>query len=97
MGNFDPGLSQNIMAWIGGVAAIAGLTAKVKTALEKMKFLRLNATVVGYLSSFAVSMAVPSVYLWLTSQFTVKLALLMGISMWMTASGIYDQFHTSQE
>lgn len=97
MNNYDPNLMMNIMAWIGGVAAVTGLTAKVKDALcALIKTPQLKA-LVGYIASGAVSFAVPAVYLWLTDQFAIKLVALMAISMWMTASGIYDQYHTPKQ
>lgn len=101
--NYDPILMQNIMAWIGGVAAVNGLTAKVKALvcwlIEKKKPIQDKRVVslIGYGSSMCISFATPALYLWLTDQWGIKLAILMGISIWMTASGLYDQFHTKEQ
>jgi hypothetical protein len=96
MKNYDPILIQNIMAWVGGIAAVAGLTSKVKNALCAIIKMPQLKTIIGYVSSGLVAFAVPSLYLWLTDQWGFKLAILMGISIWMAASGIYDQYHTKE-
>lgn len=94
--NYDPILMQNIIAWIGGVAAVNGLTSKVKNALCALAKTPQLKAVIGYVSSILVALAIPSTYLWLTNQWGFKLAVLMSISIWMTASGLYDQFRTKE-
>lgn len=90
---FDPILFQNMVAWIGGIAAIRGLTTKL-TNLFKNTHPGLKK-IIGYSASTLVAAAITGLYLGLTGQLTVPAAALYGIPMWLTASGIYDQGHAS--
>jgi hypothetical protein len=90
---FDPILFQNMIAWIGGISVVRGITTKI-TNLFKKAHPGLKK-VIGYAASILVSTTVTLLYLGLTGQLTVGLFGLYGLPMWLTASGIYDQVHTS--
>jgi len=89
--NYDPQLSNLILVWIGGVAAVQGLT-------EKLKWLYRNADsrlkkILNYISSILVSLVVTGAFLYLTDVFSVKAMILYTVPVWFVASGLYDAVH----
>ncbi len=89
--NYDPQLTNLILVWIGGAAAVQGLT-------EKLKWLYRNADsrlkkILNYITSVVVSLAVTGLFLFLTDVFSVKGMFLYALPVWLVASGIYDAIH----
>ncbi len=89
--NYDPQLSNLILVWIGGAAAVQGLT-------EKLKWLYRNADsrlkkILNYITSILVSLVVTGLFLFLTDMFSVKGMFLYALPVWLVASGIYDAIH----
>lgn len=92
--NFNPDLTGIIVAWIGGIAAVQGLTEHVKS-LWKNADPRL-AKILNYAASILVSLTVVAVFLILTDGFSFRSLFLYAIPIWLTASGMYDAFHTQK-
>ena len=91
---YDEQLLVNMIAWVGGLAGVTGLTAKItglfKNASDAVK------KIVGYVASILIAFLIPLVYFLLTGQFEIKVVLFYAISMWMVSSGIYDKYHTPE-
>ena len=95
MTNFNPELQGLILAWIGGIPAIIGLTEWLK-GLYKNADDRLKK-ILNYITSFVVSFGVCAAFLALTGQFRIKLILFEAIPLWLASSGSYDALHTKKE
>ncbi|MDY0231881.1 MAG: hypothetical protein WDA47_03255 [Bacilli bacterium] len=91
MTNFNPELQGLILAWIGGIPAIIGLTEWLK-GLYKNADDRLKK-ILNYITSFVVSFGVCAAFLALTGQFRISLTILECIPIWLASSGIYDATH----
>lgn len=89
---YNPAVLEAIIFWIGGIAAVQGLTEQLKK-LWKNADARL-ARVLNYVASVVMALAVPAVFLALNDMFSVKSLLLYAIPIWLMATGIYDAFHT---
>lgn len=85
---FDPGLTNTILVWLGGQAAVRALTSHIVKALDKLNC-QLH-TLWGYLVSVSLSVIITATFLWATDQFSGKSLVLYAVAVWVTASGIYD-------
>ena len=88
---FNPDVINLILIWIGGIAAVQGLTEKIK-GLWKSADQRVKK-ILNYGASVIVCLIVTGLFLFLNDSFSVKELLLYAIPIWLTASGIYDAFH----
>lgn len=87
---YEKSLTDMILVWIGGIAAVQGLTEKLK-ALWKDADQRLSK-ILNYLASVVVAVAVSGLFLYLNGLFSVKALFLHAIPIWLMATGIYDAF-----
>lgn len=88
---FNPDLMNLILFWIGGIAAVQGLTEKIK-GLWKNADPRLKK-ILNYTASVLVCLVIVALFLFLNDSFSVKSLFLYAIPIWLTASGIYDAYH----
>ncbi|HUM33643.1 MAG TPA: hypothetical protein PKX32_00120 [Candidatus Saccharicenans sp.] len=88
---FNPTLINLLLIWIGGIAAVQGLTEKVK-GLWKNVDQRLKK-ILNYGASVIVCLIVTGLFLFLNDSFSVKELFLYAVPIWLTASGIYDAYH----
>jgi hypothetical protein len=92
---YDPLVTQAILAGIGGIITVQGLTTYlmklVKNATETMK------RILGYLFSMASSAVVTAAYLAITKAFSVPALLMYGAAVWFVASGLYDTYHPAKK
>lgn len=89
---FNPEVMNLLLVWIGGVAAVQGLTEKVKGFWKNADH-RLKK-ILNYGASVIVCLAVTGLFLLLNDSFSIKELFLYAIPIWLTASGIYDAMHT---
>lgn len=89
---YNPEIANYILLWIGGIAAVQGLTEKVKS-LWKRADERLRK-ILNYAASVIICLVVVAVFLFLNDSFSAKDVFLYSIPIWLAASGIYDAFHT---
>lgn len=89
---YNPEIANYILLWIGGIAAVQGLTEKVK-GIWKNADQRLKK-ILNYGASIIICLLITGLFLYLNNSFSVKELILYAIPIWLTASGIYDAFHT---
>lgn len=88
---YNPEIMNLLLLWIGGIAAVQGLTEKLK-CIWKNADSRLRK-VLNYLASILVCFLVCATFLALNNSFSLKALFLYVIPVWLTASGIYDATH----
>lgn len=88
---FKPEVFEMLLVWIGGVAAVQGLTEKVK-GIWKNADQRLKK-ILNYGASIIICLLITGLFLYLNNSFSVKELILYAIPIWLTASGIYDAYH----
>lgn len=91
---YSPELTNLILTWLGGIAAVQGLTEKAKL-LWKNADVRLRK-ILNYLASIIISILLCAVFLYLNDSFSFKALFLYAIPIWLAASGVYDAFHASK-
>ena len=91
MMKFDPAVINLFLIWIGGTAAVQGLTEKVK-GIWKNADQRLKK-ILNYGASIMICLLITGLFLYLNNSFSVKELILYAIPIWLTASGIYDAYH----
>ncbi len=92
---FNPEITNLILLWIGGVAAVQALTEKLK-GLWKDSDPRLKK-ILNYLASIIICLIVSGVFLFLNDIFSIRGLFLYAVPVWITASGIYDAYRSKSE
>lgn len=89
---FDPNVTNLILVWIGGIAAVQGLTEKIKgfwkNADQRLK------KILNYAASVIICLVITGMFLFLNDSLSIKELFLYAVPIWLTATGIYDAYRS---